>query len=57
MSHRGICLFCGEVIWMGQPMRYLPEPIHLDCLNYCCECGSPWESEWNDLLDGVEWDD
>ena len=33
MSHRGICPYCGKVIWMGQPARH----VHADILHEDCE--------------------
>ena len=32
MSHRGICPYCGKVIWMGQPVRpWMAGCLHEDC--------------------------
>ena len=39
MSHRGICPWCGQVIWMGQPCRI----VHNNLWHTTCK--SPYEKD------------
>ena len=38
MSHRGICPWCGKVIWMGQPVIQIhTDYLHDDCAEWYAE--------------------